>query len=66
MKALQDFVDGYGFEISKEKLIERAYFQMKADGHDCYVINDRYIGIDGKEYYLSKSRKHNRWIVKEI
>lgn len=39
---------------------------MKADGHDCYVINDRYIGIDGKEYYLSKSRKHNRWIVKEI
>lgn len=65
MKELQNFVDGYGFGISKEKLVEKAYWQMRAEGHDCYIINDRYIGIDGKEYQLIKSRKQNRWIVKE-
>lgn len=66
MKELQAFVDGYGFGISKKKLVERAYWQMVADGHDCYIINDLYIGVDGGEYQLIKSRKQNRWIVKEF
>lgn len=65
MKELQAFVDGYGFGISKEKLAVKAYRHMRDEGHDCYIINDRYIGVDGKEYQLIKSRKQNRWIVKE-
>ena len=36
MKELQEFVNGFGFGISKEKLIEKAYRQLSADGHDCY------------------------------
>ena len=64
MKALQDFVNGYGFGISKEKLIVKAYRQLSADGHDCYILNDRYIGVDGEEFQLIKSRKHDAWIVK--
>ena len=66
MKELQNFVNGYGLGISKEKLIEKAYFQLTADGHDCYTINDRYISIDGKDYQLIKSRKEDRWVVKEF
>ena len=66
MQALQNFVDGYGIRISKEKLIEKAYRQLTADGHDCYIINEKYIGIDGKEYQIIKSGKQNRWIVKEF
>lgn len=66
MTALQNFIDNYGFGISKEKLIEKAYRQLSVDGHDCYIINDRYIGIDGKEYQIIKSRKQNGWIAKEF
>ena len=66
MRELQDFVNGYGLGISKEKLIVKAYRQLSADGHDCYILNDRYIGIDGKEYQLIKSRKEDRWIAKEF
>ncbi len=66
MKELQEFVNGFGFGISKEKLIEKAYRQLSADGHDCYILNGRYIGIDGKEYQLIKSRKNDAWIAKEF
>ena len=64
MTALQNYIDGYGFGISKKKLIEKAYRQLTADGHHCYIINDLYIGIDGEEFQIIKSRKHGRWIVK--
>lgn len=66
MQELQRFVDRFGFGISKEKLADKAYWYMVSEGHDCYIVNERYIGVDGKEYQFSKSRKQNRWIVKEI
>lgn len=66
MQALQNFVDGYGLGISKNELVERAYRKFDAEGHQCYIINEKYIGIDGKEYQIIKSRKQNRWIVKEF
>lgn len=66
MNELQSFVNQYGLGISKRDLITKAYRQFKAEGHDCYIINDKYIGIDEKEYQLVKSNKGHRWIVKEF
>ena len=39
---------------------------MKADGHKVCIVNDRYLELDGKTYFFSKSRKHGRWIAKEF
>lgn len=66
MEALQNFVNGFGFGISKEKLVEKAYFKLTSDGHKCYTINDRYISVDGEDFQLIKSRKEDRWIVKQF
>lgn len=65
MTALQNFVDQFGLGISKEQLIDKAYRQLCAK-HDCCVINDKYISIDGVELQVIKSRKQDRWIVKEF
>ena len=65
MKALQNFVNQFGLGISKEQLITKAYYSLSRE-HECYIINDRYINIDGVEYQVIKSRKENRWIVKEV
>ena len=64
MTALQNFVDGIGLGISKEKLVHYAYRFMVADGHDCCVLNEKYIIVDGKDYQFIKSKKQGRWIVK--
>lgn len=66
MERLQEIVNGFGFGISKEKLIAKAYRVLQAEGHDVYVLNDLYIGIDGYEYQVIKSARQGRWIVKEL
>ena len=64
MTELQNFVDGFGFGISVEKLADKACRQMELLGHDVCIVNDRYLEVDGTTYLFSKSRKHGRWIVK--
>lgn len=66
MQELQNFVNGYGLGISVEKLADKAYFHMSNLGHDVCVLNEKYIIVDGQNYYFSKSRKQNGWIVKEF
>lgn len=66
MKDLQNFVNGFGFGISVQKLAEKAYRQMAVLGHDVCILNDRYLIMDGASYMFSKSRKQGGWIVKEF
>lgn len=63
---LQGFVDFYGLGISKEKLADKAYWFMQGNGHDCYVLNGKYIGVDGEEFQFIKSKANGCWIVKGI
>lgn len=64
MAELQNFIEGYGFGISKKELATKAYRHMTATGHEACIINDRYLEVDGTSYFFSKSRKHGRWIAK--
>ena len=66
MKELQEFVNNYGLGISKAELISKAYYKLSANHDDIYTINDLYIHIDGSDYQVIKSKKENRWIVKEF
>ncbi len=66
MKELQNFIESYGFGISKEKLADKAYYHMAAGGHQVCMVNERYLEVDGTTYYFSKSRKEGRWIAKEF
>ena len=66
MDKLQKYVNLYGLGISKERLIDKAYWQFELSGHNCCVVNDRYLKIDGNEFQLIKSKSQGRWVVKEI
>lgn len=66
MERLQEIINGYGFGISKKELIRTAYRILDSEGHDTYILNDLYIGIDGNEYQIIKSRKEDRWIAKAL
>lgn len=64
IEKIQDFINNWGLGLSVRDLAEKTYRFMEAEGHDSYVLNGRYIGVDDVEYRFIKSRKENRWIVK--
>ena len=64
MTELQNFLDGFGFGISVEKLAHKAYRHMEAKGHKVCMVNERCLEVDGITYLFSKSRKNGRWIAK--
>ena len=66
MNTLQEYIDNFGFGISVKNLCGKAYWQMKAEGHEVCIVNDRYLELDGKTYLFSKSQKQQRWIAKEF
>lgn len=66
MTELQNYINNYGLRTSLKELVSRAYWEMKAKGHEACVINDRYIEVDGKTYYFSRSKKAGHWVLKEI
>lgn len=63
---LQEKADEYMLGISKEKLVSKMYREMELDGHECCVMNGKYLIVDGEEFQFIKSRKENRWIVKKL
>lgn len=65
-ETIQNFIDQYGFRISVKDLADMTYTELAMAGFEPCIINDRYIEVEGKTYLFSKSRKHNRWIAKEI
>lgn len=66
MKELQNYLDGFGFGISVQKLVVQAYRHMADLGYDTCIVNDRYLEVEGRTYLFSKSRKAGRWIAKEF
>ena len=63
---LQGFVDSFGIGWSKEKMAEKAYRFMESNGHQCYILNGKYIGVDGEEFQFIRSQKNACWVVKGI
>ena len=56
MTELQNFIDGYGFGISVQKLAEKAYRHMESKGHKVCMVNERYLEVDGTTYLFSQAR----------
>lgn len=66
MEALQNYVDQFGFGISKNELAGKAYWAMKVEGHDVCMVNEKYLEVDGVTYQFIKSKAQGRWIVKSF
>lgn len=66
IEKIQNFINNWGLGLSVQDLVDKVYRHMEAEGHQCYTLNERYIGVDDVEYRFIKSRKENRWIVKEM
>lgn len=67
MKAkVQEIVSGYGFGISVKDLAVAVYRKLTAAGEMAYIVNERYVGVNGKTYQFLKTRSKGQWTVREI
>lgn len=64
--SLQNFAGGFGLGITKEKLADRAYTEMKKLGYDAAVLNEKYLTVNGTNYQFIKDRKTGSWKVREF
>lgn len=64
IEKIQNFINNWGLGLPVQDLVTKVYRHVEAEGHESYILNDRYISVDGVEYRFTKSRKEGRWIVK--
>lgn len=61
---IQDFVAGFGTGCSKEYMVSKVHFFLRANDIDNCILNDKYIEYDGCMIQLIRKRSEYRWIVK--
>lgn len=66
IEKIQNYIFNWGLGLTVRDLAIKVYEFMEAEGHESYILNDRYIGVDGVEYRFIKNRREGRWVVKEM
>lgn len=59
---LQKEANKYSLNVSKKELVNEVYNVIE----DCCIFNDIYLEVNGVKYQFIKSKKENKWIVKEF
>ena len=63
MNKLQDMVNKYGFGLSVKDLASDIYWELRAEGLNPCIVNDRYIEVNGVTYQFRKTRSKGHWTI---
>lgn len=66
LERIQREADKYGFAIKVERLAVQIYRNLRAEGVNVCLLNERYLTAEGRDYQLLKTRKKGCWTVKEF
>lgn len=61
---IKNITDRYGLNIKVEELVSRVYRELRSQGENIYILNDKYLLFEGQEFSLRRNRKDNEWKVK--
>jgi len=65
LEKIQNEADKYGFAIKVDQLAVQIYRNLRAEGINVCLLNERYLTAEGRDFQLLKTRKKGRWTVKE-
>lgn len=66
IESITNKVTQFGIGMNVKELASKMYWQMKAEGHDVCIINERYLECDGQSFQFIKSRVNGCWKVKTL
>ena len=66
LNKLQEMANEYGFGLSVQNMVSDVYSELKCQGFDPCIVNDRYIEVEGVAYQFRKTRSKGHWTVSRI
>lgn len=63
---IQRQADKYSLGMRVEQLAVQIYWNLRAEGIDVCLLNERYLTAEGRDFQLLKTKKKGHWTVKEF
>lgn len=63
---VQNYLNGFGTGISKEKLVSKVYWFLNFHGINSCILNDKYIEIENHIFEFIRKRSTDSWLVKIV
>ncbi len=63
---IQNYLDGFGTGISKEKMVSKVYRYLETFGIHACILNDKYLELENHIYELIRQRSKDSWLVKIV
>jgi len=63
---IQHEADNYNLGMRVEKLVAQIYWNLRAEGINVCLLNERYLTAEGQNFQLLKTAKKGHWTVKEF
>lgn len=61
---IQNYLNGFGTGISKEKMVSKVYCFLSFHGVNSCILNDKYLEIENHIYEFIRQRSKGSWLVK--
>lgn len=65
-KVIEHIMQNYGFGMSVKEAIYCVYRELRVNGYDVCIVNDRYIEVEDQSFQLLKTRSKGHWTVREF
>lgn len=65
-KVIEHIMQSYGFGMSVKEAAICVYRELRANGYEVCIVNDRYIEVEDQSFQLLKTRSKGHWTVKQF
>ena len=61
---IQNIASQLRYSTNKADFVSRLYWALKVRGYDSYIVNERYLNVEGKNFmFINQSRKRYYFVV---
>ena len=65
-KVIEHIMRNYGFGMSVKEAVNIVYRDLRANGYEVCIVNDRYIEVEDQSFQLLKTRSKGHWTARQF
>lgn len=63
---IQEIASQLQYSTNKADFVSRLYWALKGKGYDTYIVNDRYLDVEGETFMFVKHSKELQYSVVKL